>query len=228
MNAVRRLPRYTGVPASALAGLLARPKRSRSCSRLLTCWCGVTGRAHWPGTAWRRRTSTSVTRTCPWSRCPLGSGRAWAQRRGFDSLVRCSTGIADAEGSAGKPGALPAQVLDHATGYLAAAAALLALAGVQRGNSSRCSWLSLVQTAQWFMGGGWANRRTRVQRARTTIWSPCPVPRDPYTSSLRSGGSVTGCRPGPRPRNSVPIRRRSLPKRSGVPPLTYQPSGSSR
>ncbi len=78
----------------------------------------------------------------------------WAARRGFDSLVQCSTGIAEAEGSAEKPGALPAQVLDHATGYLAAAAALLALAAVQRGEPSRCIWLSLAQTAHWLLAGG--------------------------------------------------------------------------
>ncbi len=78
----------------------------------------------------------------------------WSGRRGFDSLVQCSTGIADAEGSAEKPGALPAQVLDHATGYLAAAASLLALAAVQRGEPPRCIWLSLAQTAHWLMGGG--------------------------------------------------------------------------
>jgi hypothetical protein len=76
----------------------------------------------------------------------------WAQRRGFDSLVQCPTGIAVAEGSDVQPGALPAQVLDHATGYLAAAAALLALAGVERGESPRRAQLSLAQTSRWLLG----------------------------------------------------------------------------
>ena len=63
----------------------------------------------------------------------------WAGRRGFDSLVQAASGIAllegdaDAPGESGHPdetpvpGALPAQALDHSTGYLLAAAVLRAL-----------------------------------------------------------------------------------------------------
>ena len=78
----------------------------------------------------------------------------WATRRGFDSLVQCPTGIAAAEGEDGRPGTLPAQVLDHATGYLAAAAGLLALAGVQQGQPARTVQLSLAQTAHWLLCAG--------------------------------------------------------------------------
>jgi hypothetical protein len=78
----------------------------------------------------------------------------WATRRGFDSVVQCPTGIALAEGDDGRPGWLPAQVLDHATGYLAAAASMLALADVQRGASPRSVQLSLAQTAHWLQGAG--------------------------------------------------------------------------
>jgi crotonobetainyl-CoA:carnitine CoA-transferase CaiB-like acyl-CoA transferase len=84
-----------------------------------------------------------------------GSGGPWAGRRGFDSLVQCPTGIAVAEGGDdGGPGALPAQVLDHATGYLAAAASMLALADVQHGRPARTVQLSLAQTAQWLLSAG--------------------------------------------------------------------------
>jgi crotonobetainyl-CoA:carnitine CoA-transferase CaiB-like acyl-CoA transferase len=48
----------------------------------------------------------------------------WGQRRGFDSIVQAATGIAVIEGDESAPGALPAQVLDHATGYLLAGAVL--------------------------------------------------------------------------------------------------------
>ncbi len=55
----------------------------------------------------------------------------WAARRGFDSLVQMSTGIAAEgqriSGSAG-PRPLPAQALDHGTGYLLAAGVCHALA----------------------------------------------------------------------------------------------------
>jgi crotonobetainyl-CoA:carnitine CoA-transferase CaiB-like acyl-CoA transferase len=50
----------------------------------------------------------------------------WSSRRGFDSLVQMSAGIA-AIGANGRPSPLPAQALDHATGYLLAAATCRAL-----------------------------------------------------------------------------------------------------
>jgi hypothetical protein len=54
----------------------------------------------------------------------------WAGRRGFDSLVQMSAGIAEA-GMRGlareRPTPLPVQALDHATGYLLAAAVLRGL-----------------------------------------------------------------------------------------------------
>jgi crotonobetainyl-CoA:carnitine CoA-transferase CaiB-like acyl-CoA transferase len=82
----------------------------------------------------------------------------WSDRRGFDSLVQCPTGLALAEGQDGRPGWLPAQVLDHATGYLAAAAGLLALAAAQEDQKPRSVQLSLAQTARWLNGAGTADR----------------------------------------------------------------------
>ncbi|MHA6793369.1 CoA transferase [Pseudonocardia bannensis] len=79
----------------------------------------------------------------------------WAGRRGFDSLVQAATGIGVAEAGGDPeqpPGALPAQVLDHVTGYLAAAAALVALAAQRREGGTRHVRLSLVGTAAWLLG----------------------------------------------------------------------------
>jgi CoA-transferase family III len=87
-----------------------------------------------------------------------GAEGPWAARRGFDSLVQCPTGITAVEGSDERPGALPAQILDHATGYLAAAAALLALAGLERGEPPRSIRLSLAQTARWLTAAGTSER----------------------------------------------------------------------
>ncbi|WP_194521750.1 CoA transferase [Cellulosimicrobium sp. JZ28] len=65
-----------------------------------------------------------------------GDDGPWAPRRGFDSIVQAASGIALVEGtrdgtvgdaSTAAPGALPAQALDHATGYLLAAAVVDAL-----------------------------------------------------------------------------------------------------
>jgi crotonobetainyl-CoA:carnitine CoA-transferase CaiB-like acyl-CoA transferase len=76
----------------------------------------------------------------------------WKARRGFDSLVQSATGIAWEEGQAAGlagPGKLPCQALDHATGYLAAFGAMMAL---QRRAAEGGSWLvrvSLAQTGRW-------------------------------------------------------------------------------
>lgn len=54
-----------------------------------------------------------------------GSTGPWGNRRGFDSIVQAACGIAMVESPDGaRPGVLPCQLLDHGTGYLAAAAAL--------------------------------------------------------------------------------------------------------
>lgn len=75
----------------------------------------------------------------------------WAGRRGFDSLVQMSCGIADAGmGWAGaeKPTPLPVQALDHATGYLMAAAALRLLHRAAAGEGAGRARLSLARTAE--------------------------------------------------------------------------------
>jgi hypothetical protein len=72
----------------------------------------------------------------------------WAGRRGFDSLVQVASGIAAAcAASDGTPGVLPAQALDHGTGYLMAAAALRGLAARERGEPVPVARLSLACTA---------------------------------------------------------------------------------
>jgi crotonobetainyl-CoA:carnitine CoA-transferase CaiB-like acyl-CoA transferase len=69
----------------------------------------------------------------------------WAARRGFDSLVQMSSGIAHAgmvRLGRNKPTPLPVQALDHATGYIMAAAVARGLA--QGATTTR---VSLARTA---------------------------------------------------------------------------------
>ncbi|WP_262525673.1 CoA transferase [Agrobacterium tumefaciens] len=81
----------------------------------------------------------------------------WAGRRGFDSLVQMSCGIAD-EGMTRSGGAqpvpLPVQALDHATGYLIAAAVLRALRHAQATGTRFSARLSLARTAALLTGAG--------------------------------------------------------------------------
>jgi len=75
----------------------------------------------------------------------------WATRRGFDSLVQMSTGIADAgmrRRSSEKPAPLPVQALDHTTGYLMAAAAICGVARRFAQGSGSEVRLSLARTAK--------------------------------------------------------------------------------
>ncbi|GAA1368153.1 CoA transferase [Streptomyces beijiangensis] len=81
-----------------------------------------------------------------------GDHGPWRERRGFDSLVQVATGIAESEGDDGKPGALPAQALDHGTGYLLAAAVLRALTEQDAYGGTRRLRLSLARTAHWLRG----------------------------------------------------------------------------
>ncbi|MET9930141.1 MULTISPECIES: CoA transferase [unclassified Streptomyces] len=78
-----------------------------------------------------------------------GDHGPWGGRRGFDSLVQAATGIAVVEGSAEEPGVLPAQALDHATGYLLAAAVLRSLTEQDRDGGTRLVRLALAQTGHW-------------------------------------------------------------------------------
>ncbi|EBA18197.1 CaiB/BaiF family protein [Roseobacter sp. SK209-2-6] len=75
----------------------------------------------------------------------------WAARRGFDSLVQMSCGIADAGrnwAKASEPTPLPVQALDHATGYLMAAAVLCSLRNLVQTGQTQSAKLSLARTAE--------------------------------------------------------------------------------
>jgi crotonobetainyl-CoA:carnitine CoA-transferase CaiB-like acyl-CoA transferase len=86
-----------------------------------------------------------------------GHAGPWAERRGFDSLVQTATGFNHAEGEAAGvdgPKELPAQMLDHATGYLMAFGAMMARARQSREGGSWHVRVSLAQTGTWLWNLG--------------------------------------------------------------------------
>jgi crotonobetainyl-CoA:carnitine CoA-transferase CaiB-like acyl-CoA transferase len=86
-----------------------------------------------------------------------GHAGPWAERRGFDSLVQTATGFNHAEGKAAGidgPKELPAQMLDHATGYLMAFGAMMAKARQSREGGSWLVRVSLAQTGRWLWNLG--------------------------------------------------------------------------
>lgn len=84
-----------------------------------------------------------------------GSG-PWGSRRGFDSVVQVACGIAHACGFDAKtgPAALPAQALDHASGYLLATGVVAALAHRERDGRARSAQVSLARTGEWLAALG--------------------------------------------------------------------------
>ena len=86
-----------------------------------------------------------------------GHAGPWAERRGFDSLVQTATGFNHAEGQAAGvegPKELPAQMLDHATGYLMALGAMMAKTRQSREGGSWLVRVSLAQTGRWLWNLG--------------------------------------------------------------------------
>jgi crotonobetainyl-CoA:carnitine CoA-transferase CaiB-like acyl-CoA transferase len=145
----------------------------------------------------------------------FGEDGPWGTRRGFDSITQVACGLAHACGfsEAEGPAALPAQALDHATGYLLAAGVLSGLTRLtQSGHGSRVT-TSLVRTAAWLESLGSQPGRsassidpatvndlmeTRADTAwgevrhlravgqvgdRRGAWSRPPVPRDEHRPS---------------------------------------------
>lgn len=71
----------------------------------------------------------------------------WGRRRGFDSIVQAASGIAEAHAADAKPGTMPAQVLDHSSGYFLAAAIMSALARQRRTGGTHHVALTLDRVA---------------------------------------------------------------------------------
>jgi crotonobetainyl-CoA:carnitine CoA-transferase CaiB-like acyl-CoA transferase len=79
----------------------------------------------------------------------------WRDKRGYDTLVQTASGMAIAEqksAGASRPLHVPVAVLDHATGYLSAAATMRALAARTYGARGRHIRTSLAQTREWLEG----------------------------------------------------------------------------
>lgn len=105
----------------------------------------------------------------------------WAGRRGFDSLVQMSTGIAAAGAAAAgtdRPTPLPAQALDHGIGHLLAAATCRALTRLISDGVAADVTGSLVGAANV----------VKAHPASPGAWSPVPV----TDAHLEPGGTHWG------------------------------------
>lgn len=112
----------------------------------------------------------------------------WNTRRGFDSLVQMSTGIADVGRLAAgvdHPVPLPVQALDHAAGYLLAGAVITGL--TQRladGSGSR--WrTSLARVASLLVEAGQGAGAAAIDDPPETAWPGGPVERTAWGEARR-------------------------------------------
>lgn len=99
----------------------------------------------------------------------------WAERRRFDSLVQMSSGIAEAGmrlSNSDRPLPLPVQALDHATGYLMAAAVLRALRMRRDSGRIMSARLSLARTAALLMSAGTHKHADDMSAETNADWDP--------------------------------------------------------
>jgi crotonobetainyl-CoA:carnitine CoA-transferase CaiB-like acyl-CoA transferase len=100
---------------------------------------------------------------------------SWGERRGFDSLVQTATGFNHAEGQAAGldgPKELPAQMLDHATGYMMAFGTMIAKA---RQSIEGGSWhvrVSLAQTGRWLWNLGRVADGFSISELKSEVVAP--------------------------------------------------------
>jgi crotonobetainyl-CoA:carnitine CoA-transferase CaiB-like acyl-CoA transferase len=133
----------------------------------------------------------------------------WADRRGFDSLVQMSCGIAEAGmhwAENNRPTPLPVQALDHATGYLMAAAVIRALSSTITGEGSRKARLSLARTAELLVQyeqkePGRIDMQPRpsdfLDEIEQTPWGPAHRLKPPFEiEDVRIGWSSPACNLG--------------------------------
>jgi len=119
-----------------------------------------------------------------------GERGPWGQRAGFDSIVQAASGIAVDCGTDGRPGALPVQALDHATGQLIAARVMESLARARAATLR----LDLLGAADALL-------------ALPAPPEDPPAPRDVPTVQVPSGVSVLEAVPPPLLVNGATIQR---------------------
>lgn len=106
--------------------------------------------------------------------CAYGWSGPWACRRGFDSLVQMSAGIAHEAmrlAGADEPIPLPVQALDQGTGYLMATAVLRALRARATSGKVLTARLSLARCAEFLAATSSASGQAPLPEENTDILS---------------------------------------------------------
>jgi hypothetical protein len=103
-----------------------------------------------------------------------GQTGPWKDRRGFDSIVQCVSGMAAAQGGADSPKLLPCSAIDYVSGYLMAFGTMVALARRAKEGGSWRVRVALARTGKWIVDRGTVDPAAAVgpQAATTETHSP--------------------------------------------------------
>ena len=104
-----------------------------------------------------------------------GTTGPWKDRRGFDSIVQCVSGMAREQGGAGEPKLLPCSAIDYVSGYLMAFGAMVALARRAREGGSWRVRVALARVGKWIVDRGKADPAKAVEPRAATMTTRSPV-----------------------------------------------------
>ena len=101
----------------------------------------------------------------------------WKDRRGFDSIVQCVSGMATKQGGSGAPKLLPCSAIDYVSGYLMAYGAMVALARRAKEGGSWRVRVALARVGKWIVDLGMvdASGASEVEAATMETASPAGV-----------------------------------------------------
>jgi crotonobetainyl-CoA:carnitine CoA-transferase CaiB-like acyl-CoA transferase len=104
-----------------------------------------------------------------------GPSGPWQDRRGFDSIVQCVSGMAAEQGGAGAPKLLPCSAIDYVSGYLMAFGAMVALARRAKEGGSWRVRVALARVGKWIVDRGRVDPTTAVELEGPTMETRSPA-----------------------------------------------------
>jgi crotonobetainyl-CoA:carnitine CoA-transferase CaiB-like acyl-CoA transferase len=104
-----------------------------------------------------------------------GPSGPWQDRRGFDSIVQCVSGMAAEQGGAGAPKLLPCSAIDYVSGYLMAFGAMVALARRAKEGGSWRVRVALARVGKWIVDRGRVDPTTAAELEGPTMETRSPA-----------------------------------------------------
>jgi crotonobetainyl-CoA:carnitine CoA-transferase CaiB-like acyl-CoA transferase len=104
-----------------------------------------------------------------------GPSGPWKDRRGFDSIVQCVSGMAAVQGGADAPKLLPCSAIDYVSGYLMAFGTMVALARRAREGGSWRVGVALARTGKWIVDRGMVDPAGAAEPQAATMETRSPA-----------------------------------------------------